>query len=103
MTKKKTTRSAAATVRGTWDAAVGALTSAEREIERRPIERHAHPPLAFHADAHCERRMPVADLREERLVLNAPGPQTVRLLPPLIIGEAEADDALERLGRLLAP
>jgi acetylornithine/N-succinyldiaminopimelate aminotransferase len=40
-------------------------------------------------------------LREERLVLNATGPQTVRLLPPLIIGDAEADDALERLRRIL--
>jgi acetylornithine/N-succinyldiaminopimelate aminotransferase len=41
-------------------------------------------------------------LLEERLVVNATGPATVRLLPPLVIGEAEADDALARLGRLLA-
>jgi acetylornithine/N-succinyldiaminopimelate aminotransferase len=40
-------------------------------------------------------------LLEERLVLNATGPATVRLLPPLVIGEAEADDALARLRRLL--
>ncbi len=41
-------------------------------------------------------------LLEERLVLNATGPATVRLLPPLVIGEAEVDEALARLGRLLA-
>ncbi|MEN3284183.1 MAG: acetylornithine/N-succinyldiaminopimelate aminotransferase [Solirubrobacteraceae bacterium] len=40
-------------------------------------------------------------LTEERLVLNATGPTTVRLLPPLIIDRAQADDALGRLGRLL--
>jgi predicted acetylornithine/succinylornithine family transaminase len=41
-------------------------------------------------------------LREERLVVNATGPTTLRLLPPLTIGQAEADEALERLTRLLA-
>jgi acetylornithine/succinyldiaminopimelate/putrescine aminotransferase len=40
-------------------------------------------------------------LLEERLVLNATGPVTVRLLPPLVIGEAEVDEALARLRRLL--
>ncbi|MDX6667811.1 MAG: acetylornithine/N-succinyldiaminopimelate aminotransferase [Solirubrobacteraceae bacterium] len=40
-------------------------------------------------------------LLEERLVINATGPGTVRFLPPLIVGEAEIDDALARLGRLL--
>jgi acetylornithine/N-succinyldiaminopimelate aminotransferase len=39
----------------------------------------------------------VRALREQRLVLNATGPTTVRLLPPLTIGEAEADDAIGRL------
>ena len=33
-------------------------------------------------------------LTEQRLVLNATGPATLRLLPPLTIGAAEADDAL---------
>jgi acetylornithine/succinyldiaminopimelate/putrescine aminotransferase len=41
-------------------------------------------------------------LLEERLVVNATGPGTVRLLPPLVVGEAEVDDAVGRLGRLLA-
>ncbi|MDX6729115.1 MAG: acetylornithine/N-succinyldiaminopimelate aminotransferase [Baekduia sp.] len=40
-------------------------------------------------------------LREERLVINATGPTTMRLLPPLTISDAELDDALARLGRLL--
>ena len=40
-------------------------------------------------------------LLEQRLVLNATGPATVRLLPPLTIGEAEAEDAVQRLRALL--
>jgi 4-aminobutyrate aminotransferase-like enzyme len=42
-------------------------------------------------------------LFQERLVLNATGPTTVRLLPPLTITDAELDDALARLARLLDP
>jgi predicted acetylornithine/succinylornithine family transaminase len=41
-------------------------------------------------------------LLEERLVLNATGPDTVRILPPLTVSEEEIDAALERLGRLVA-
>jgi acetylornithine/succinyldiaminopimelate/putrescine aminotransferase len=41
-------------------------------------------------------------LLEQRLVLNATGPQTVRLLPPLTIGRSEADEAIGRLAGLLA-
>jgi predicted acetylornithine/succinylornithine family transaminase len=41
-------------------------------------------------------------LVEQRLVLNATGPRTVRLLPPLVAGPAEVDDALARLRALLA-
>jgi acetylornithine/N-succinyldiaminopimelate aminotransferase len=40
-------------------------------------------------------------LLEERLVLNATGPTTVRFLPPLIVGEAEIDEALSRVRRVL--
>ena len=40
-------------------------------------------------------------LLEERLVVVATGPQTLRLLPPLIVTVDEIDDALARLGRLL--
>jgi acetylornithine/succinyldiaminopimelate/putrescine aminotransferase len=39
-------------------------------------------------------------LLEERLVVNATGPDTLRLEPPLVVIEAEIDEALERLGRL---
>jgi acetylornithine/N-succinyldiaminopimelate aminotransferase len=41
-------------------------------------------------------------LLEQRLVCNATGPETIRFLPPLIIGEAEADEAVERIAPLLA-
>ena len=40
-------------------------------------------------------------LLEQRLVLNATGPATLRLLPPLTIGEHEVDEALARLHALL--
>jgi predicted acetylornithine/succinylornithine family transaminase len=40
-------------------------------------------------------------LLDERLVLNATGPDTVRLLPPLTVSEDEIDDALARLARLV--
>jgi acetylornithine/N-succinyldiaminopimelate aminotransferase len=40
-------------------------------------------------------------LLEQHLVVNATGPATIRLLPPLTIGAAEADDALARLRALL--
>ena len=40
-------------------------------------------------------------LTEERLVLNATGPDTVRLLPPLTVSDQEIDDALARLARLV--
>jgi acetylornithine/N-succinyldiaminopimelate aminotransferase len=38
-------------------------------------------------------------LSEERLVLNATGPDTVRLLPPLTVSEDEIEEALGRIGR----
>jgi acetylornithine/N-succinyldiaminopimelate aminotransferase len=40
-------------------------------------------------------------MREQRLVLNATGPTTLRLLPPLTIEPAQLDDAVDRLTRLL--
>jgi acetylornithine/N-succinyldiaminopimelate aminotransferase len=39
-------------------------------------------------------------LLEQRLVVNATGPRTVRLEPPLIVSEDEVDDALGRLEAL---
>ena len=40
-------------------------------------------------------------LLQQRLVLNATGPDTVRLLPPLTVSEEEIDEAVQRIGRLL--
>ncbi|HYM56130.1 MAG TPA: acetylornithine transaminase [Solirubrobacteraceae bacterium] len=55
----------------------------------------------------CELDVPAPDavrraLLHQRLLVNATGPSTVRLLPPLTIGEAEVDDALERLSAAFA-
>ena len=41
-----------------------------------------------------------AALLEQRVVLNTTGPDSVRLLPPLTIGDDEIEDALARLGAL---
>jgi len=41
-------------------------------------------------------------LQEQRLVLNATSPSTLRLLPPLTIDPAELDEAVDRLATLLA-
>jgi acetylornithine/succinyldiaminopimelate/putrescine aminotransferase len=41
-------------------------------------------------------------LLEQRLVLNATGPGTIRFEPPLIVSEEEIDEAIRRL-RELAP
>ncbi len=41
-------------------------------------------------------------LLEQRLVINATGPTTLRFVPPLVITDAEIDGALERLGAVLA-
>ena len=40
-------------------------------------------------------------LLEQRLVVNATGPATIRLEPPLIAGEGEIDEALARLEKLM--
>jgi acetylornithine/N-succinyldiaminopimelate aminotransferase len=50
----------------------------------------------------CELDVPAPEvvrraLLEQRLVLNATGPTTLRLLPPLTVGEPEVQDALGRL------
>ncbi len=41
-------------------------------------------------------------LTEQRLVINATGPQTLRFLPPLVIGEPHVRDAVGRLAQLLS-
>jgi len=40
-------------------------------------------------------------LLEQRLIINATGPSTLRFLPPLIVSPGEIDDALSRLSLLL--
>ena len=40
-------------------------------------------------------------LLEHRLVVNATGPDTVRLLPPLTVSDAEIDDAVARVAKAL--
>jgi predicted acetylornithine/succinylornithine family transaminase len=39
-------------------------------------------------------------LLEQRLVVNATGPATIRLEPPLIVSDGEVDEAVDRLGAL---
>jgi acetylornithine/N-succinyldiaminopimelate aminotransferase len=55
----------------------------------------------------CEVDVPAPEvvrraLLEQRLIVNATGPTTVRLLPPLIIDETDVELALARLGAALA-
>jgi acetylornithine/N-succinyldiaminopimelate aminotransferase len=55
----------------------------------------------------CELDLPALEvvrraLSEQRLILNATGPTTVRFLPPLILGEAEIDLALRGFAAALA-
>jgi acetylornithine/succinyldiaminopimelate/putrescine aminotransferase len=40
-------------------------------------------------------------LLEQRQIVNATGPGTLRFLPPLVVGEAEIDDAVARLAALM--
>ena len=37
-------------------------------------------------------------LLDQRLVVNATGPDTIRLLPPLTVSDDEIDEAVRRLG-----
>ena len=37
-------------------------------------------------------------LLEQRLVVNATGPDTIRLLPPLTVSDGEIEEALRRIG-----
>jgi acetylornithine/N-succinyldiaminopimelate aminotransferase len=57
--------------------------------------------LAFELVAGGAPELVLRALTEQRLVLNATSPTTVRLLPPLLIDEAQADDAIQRLRALL--
>lgn len=56
--------------------------------------------LAFDVDD--ARELVRRALVDQHLVLNATGPRSVRLLPPLTVSDAEIDDALTRLRALFA-
>ena len=43
-----------------------------------------------------------AALLEQRLVINATGPQTIRFLPPLVVTAPELDEGIDRIRGLLA-
>jgi acetylornithine/N-succinyldiaminopimelate aminotransferase len=58
--------------------------------------------LAFDLDGGDAPGLVRRALLEERLVCNATGPVTVRLLPPLTVSDEEVDEALARLRALLS-
>jgi acetylornithine/N-succinyldiaminopimelate aminotransferase len=59
--------------------------------------------LLLAADLTADRAPDVSRLGlEEGILLNATGPNTIRLAPPLIITEAEAEEALTKLARCLS-
>jgi acetylornithine/N-succinyldiaminopimelate aminotransferase len=89
-----------------------ALLARVRELGRRlaaGLERLPHVQLVRGRGLMlaCELDVPAPEvvrraLLEQRIVVNATGPTTLRLLPPLTIGEADADEALARLNAALA-
>ncbi|HEY4823614.1 MAG TPA: acetylornithine/succinylornithine family transaminase [Solirubrobacteraceae bacterium] len=57
--------------------------------------------LAIDVDAECDApALAGRALLEQRLVVNATGPATIRLEPPLIVSDDELDEAVTRLGAL---
>jgi acetylornithine aminotransferase len=55
--------------------------------------------LAIELDRPCKEIMQIA--LDERLLINVTSDTVVRLLPPLILSDAEADQVVERLVRVL--
>jgi predicted acetylornithine/succinylornithine family transaminase len=88
------------------------LLGAVRELGRRLADGLAGLPHVLSVRGRglmlaCELDLPAPELVrraliEERLVVNATGPSTVRLLPALTASEADIDDGLARLARALA-
>ena len=58
--------------------------------------------IAFEVDGGGAPDLVKSALLDHRLVVNATGPTTIRLLPPLVVSEAEVDDALRRLHAVLS-
>ncbi|HEX2084608.1 MAG TPA: acetylornithine transaminase [Solirubrobacteraceae bacterium] len=78
------------------------LREALRELPRVTEVRGRGLMVAFDVEGGGAPDLVRAALLEHRLVVNATGPVTIRLLPPLIVGEAEVDDALARLRAVLS-
>jgi predicted acetylornithine/succinylornithine family transaminase len=70
-------------------------------LERLPVENVRSRGLMAAFDADGAPELVKRALLEQRLVLNATGPGTVRLEPPLTVTREEIDDAVGRLERVL--
>jgi acetylornithine/N-succinyldiaminopimelate aminotransferase len=76
------------------------LAEGVRELPRVAVVRARGLMVAADLDADAPELARRA-LLEQHLVVNATGPRTLRFLPPLVVGEAEIDDALGRPAALL--
>ncbi|HEX8206642.1 MAG TPA: acetylornithine/succinylornithine family transaminase [Solirubrobacteraceae bacterium] len=78
------------------------LVEGLRELPRVASVRGRGLMIAFEVEDGGAPDLVKAALLEHRLVVNATGPTTIRLLPPLIVSEAEIDEALVRLRAVLS-
>ena len=78
------------------------LVEGLRELPRVASVRGRGLMVAFVVDGGGAPDLVRSALLDHRLVVNATGPETIRLLPPLIVGEAEIDEALSRLRAVLS-
>ena len=76
------------------------LTERVRELPRVQSVRGRGLMVACEVDADAPEIARRA-LAEQALVINATGPSTLRFLPPLVVGEAEIAEAVDRLRELL--
>lgn len=74
----------------------------EKGLAALPVEDVRGRGLMLAFDTDNARDVVARALLDQRLVLNATGPRSVRLLPPLTVSDAEIDDALARLRALFA-
>ena len=86
-----------ARVRELGERLVEGLRELPRVLEVRGVGLMAAADLDADAPARARRA-----LLEQRLVINATGPGTIRYLPPLIVDDADIDEALTRVAALLA-
>ena len=71
-------------------------------LERLPVTNVRGRGLMAAFDTEAAPKLAKQLLAEQRLVVNATGPATIRLLPPLTVGREEIDEALARLAALIA-